>query len=372
MANVLEEKLQQIGGRLKSGPVGVFFRWWFTELGQAMPQSWRNKLQYALRRVTLRQTAGELQVGVDNNRRLEALEAFPTAQEASLQRQQIDDLLARNELSDAPRYLILELSTVLSKDLKLPLAAEPNLARVLTFEMDRQTPFKASDVYFDWVVTQRDTEHGQLHVRLYVVPRKDMDTAVKAATERGFRLSGVDLADGATTLGLNLLPPSQRARILNRKSRLNYLLGAAVVVLLASVMAMSLALRTHQISKLEDSIADLQDEARSVMRIKEQIADMGEAAGFLARRRAEAPLAIEVLADVTRIIPDDTYLDRLVISKSNVQMQGKSQNAQRLIELVNESPYFDDAAFRGSTRLDARTGLEIFEVNAQVMVGKTD
>ena len=47
-------------------------------------------------------------------------------------------------------------------------------------------------------------------------------------------------------------------------------------------------------------------------------------------------------------------------------MQGKSSNAQQLIELVNESPYMSAASFRGSTRLDARSGLEIFEINAQI------
>jgi hypothetical protein len=65
-------------------------------------------------------------------------------------------------------------------------------------------------------------------------------------------------------------------------------------------------------------------------------------------------------------LPDDTYLDRLVINNASVQMQGKSKNAQKLIELVNESTLLDGAAFRGSTRLDARSGLEIFEVNAEV------
>jgi len=110
----------------------------------------------------------------------------------------------------------------------------------------------------------------------------------------------------------------------------------------------------------------VQDEAREVARIRKQIEDASAAAGFLASRRGETPLAIEVLADVTRILPDDTYLDRLVIGPNSVQMQGKSQNAQQLIEKVNESPLLDAAAFRGSTRLDARTGLEIFEVNASL------
>jgi general secretion pathway protein L len=77
-------------------------------------------------------------------------------------------------------------------------------------------------------------------------------------------------------------------------------------------------------------------------------------------------MAIEVLADVTRLLPDDTYLDRLVIGPDSVQIQGKSRNAQQLIEKVNESGLLSAASFRGSTRLDARTGLEIFEINAAV------
>ena len=174
------------------------------------------------------------------------------------------------------------------------------------------------------------------------------------------------MRSGDQTLGLNLLPAEQRVRVINRKARINMALGAAVVVLLALVMAQSLYLRGHQVSELEAAIADVQGEARQVAAIRKRIEDTSEAAGFLAMRRAESPLAIELLADITRILPDDTFLDRLVIGKSSVQIQGKSQNAQQLIELVNESDLLSAAAFRGSTRLDARTGLEIFEISAQV------
>ena len=109
-----------------------------------------------------------------------------------------------------------------------------------------------------------------------------------------------------------------------------------------------------------------------VDRIRKQISGASEAAGFLATRRAESPLAVELLADITRILPDDTYLDRLVIGRNSVQLQGKSSNAQQLIERVNQSPYMSAAAFRGSTRLDARSGLEIFEINAQVSAAGGD
>jgi general secretion pathway protein L len=369
MFDLIIQKLQQLQGRVQAGPVGKFFKWWLAELKLAMPESWQEKLEHALRRVTVQLGEGELRVGVDENRKLTTLQAFQISQDSALQQQQVDDLLGNHDLAETPRYLLLERRAVLSKKISLPLAAEANLAQVLSFEMDRQTPFNASSVFFDWRVIDRDQSEGKIHIELFVVPRPEVQQSLEALQGTGFSISGVDITDEGNTLGLNLLPNALRARSVNVKGRLNWALGAAALVLLALVMAQSLYLRAHQVVELEEAIAEVQGEARQVMRIKEQIKDVSEAAGFLAMRRAESPLAIELVADVTSILPDDTYLDRLVIGKDTVQLQGKSQNAQRLIERVNESALLDDASFRGSTRLDARTGLEIFEVNARVTPG---
>jgi general secretion pathway protein L len=367
MALAFEQQLQQFRGRLRSGPVGKFVTWWLGELKLAMPAAWQQKLQHAMRRVTLALDGETLVVGVDENRRLSRFESLSLSRDAALQRQEVDDLLERNELLEAPRFILLDRDFALVKDLKLPLAAESNLAQVLSFEMDRQTPFRASNVYFDWQILERDGASGQLRLKLFVVPRPTADRVMRVLTDRGFALAGIDIRDGDRTLGLNLLPLEQRVRTTNRKARLNLVLGGACALLLAAVMAQSLALRSHQVEELEAAIADVQGEARQVAQIRKQIEDASAAAGFLASRRAESPLAIELLADVTRLLPDDTFLDRLVIGSTNVQMQGKSQNAQQLIEKVNESEMLDAAAFRGSTRLDARSGLEIFEVNARIV-----
>jgi general secretion pathway protein L len=351
---------------VQSGQIGKFLRWWLGELRQAMPAAWQEKLQHAMRRVILVPGPESLSVGVDENRRITELATFLLSRDATLQRHEIDDVLRRHDLVETPRFLLLDRAGVLVKELKLPLAAESNLAQVLSFEMDRQTPFRAANVYFDWKIVERDAPPGQLRLQLYVVPRSEVDEAVAALRNRNLAPAGVDIRESGQTLGLNLLPADQRVRTVNPRTRFNLALGAVCVALLVVVMAQSLYLRAHQISELEGAIEAVQDEAREVAQIRKQIEDASGAAGFLASRRGETPLAIEVLADVTRILPDDTYLDRLVIGPDSVQMQGKSQNAQQLIERVNESPLLDAAAFRGSTRLDARTGLEIFEVNASL------
>jgi len=371
MANAFENKLKDWRNHVQAGPVGKFFHWWLDELRQALPPAWQQKLQHALRRLTLRLDGESLSVGVDENRSLQALDTFSISQGVALQQQQINDLLVEHELLESPRFLLLDQEAVLRKEIMLPAAAESNLSQVLAFEMDRQTPFRAQDVYFDWKILERGGDSGQIRLEIFVVPRSEVDKTLHSLQLRKLSPAGIDILDGGKTMGLNLLPPEKRVRMVNSKARMNFALAGVAVILLALVMTQSLYLRAHQVSELEVAIAEVRDEARRVQRIKEQIGDSSEAATFLTVRRDASPLAIELLADITRILPNDTYLDRLVIGKTSVQLQGKSQNAQQLIERVNESELLDEASFRGSTRLDARSGLEIFEVNA-VISGVSD
>lgn len=372
MASALEQKLKQLQSRVRTGPVGTFFSWWVEELRLALPDRWQEKLHHTSRNLAIDLENGQAALYKDEDHALKAIGTLPDAQDSDLRRQQLNDLLAEHELEEAPNLLLLDSGSILAREVSLPLATEANLAQVLTFEMDRQTPFKASAVYFDWLVMERDTAAGQLRLMLYVVPRAEVDEAVKLLAGKGIELAGVDVRENGRTMGLNLMPEDVRHVVVNTRARMNYALGAAALVLLVAVMAFSLYLRDHQVSELESAIDEVRGEALQVDAVRKQIEGASEAAGFLAMRRAESPLAVELLADITRILPDDTYLDRLVIGRNTVQMQGKSRNAQQLIERVNESPYMSAAAFRGSTRLDARSGLEIFEINAQVTVAGGD
>ena len=336
LQNALLKQIRELRRRVQAGPVGSFFSWWIEELKLALPEPWREKLTHASRRLTVLLRDEAMELAVDENRSLRSVGRLALTAEPSLQRQQVEDLKRENDLEEAPVYLLLDAEKVLSREVSLPLATESNLAQVLSFEMDRQTPFKASAVYFDWEVLERGGSAGKLRLLMHVVPRAEIDKAIEKLSGRGVQLSGVDIRKGERTLGLNLLPEQQRYRIVNTRTRVNWGLGAAVAVLLVLAMGLSLSLRQHQVNELEAAIADVRGEAMQVDRIRKQIVSAAEAAGFLATRRAEVPLAVELLDDVTRLLPDDTYLDA--------------------------------ASFRGSTRLDVRSGLEIFEINAQVSV----
>lgn len=364
MAIALNNKIQYWGGRIQSSQVGAFFHWWTGQLKSLLPARWQQRLEYAQRRLTLKLDPDQLLIGMQESGSNQWFGSVPLGTEPSLQRQQIKGLLEQQDALEAPQFLFVDSAHVLRKELKLPAAASSNLMQVLAFEMDRQTPFRAADVYYTWKMLESEKESGQIRLELFVAPRKPVDAALDSLAARGLAVSGVDVLQGGAGIGLNLLPPEKRHRAMNPRTRLNIWLAGVTLVLLMLVMAESLSYRAGRVSELEAAIEEVQDEAKHVQQLKEQVVETGEAASFLTRHRAATPMAIEVLADVTSILPDDTYLDRMVINADGVLLQGKSRNAQQLIEVVNKSTVLENAEFRGSTRLDANTGLEIFEVSA--------
>lgn len=362
MAITLNNTIRNVRFRLTSGPAGQFFKWWGEELRNAMPTRFRERMQYARRKLLMRFSEGELIFSINDAQAIQSLDSIMLDQDPQLQQQQIRDLIQRHELVEVNRDMLLPEAVVLHTHVVMPLAAEANLRQALAYEMDRHTPFSAEEVFFSWHNLSRDREAGQLHFELYATPREAVEKQVEQLKRLGLTPSGVDVDTADGPLGINLLPEALRYHVINQQVRVNWAIAAVTVFLLIFVMAQSLWLREHQLETINEAIESVRAEALAVQQIRKQIDDASEAAGFLQSRKTENGYKVEMLAELSKILPQDTYLDRLSMHSGTTQMQGKSGNAQGLIELINDSSYFDNASFRGPTRLDNRSGKEIFDL----------
>src|SRR5262249_14801609 len=175
--------------------------------------------------------------------------------------------------------------------------------------MDRQTPFKADQVYFDYRVAAREPNARNLSITLIVVPRAPLDADLAKLSAGALRLDGVDCwRDGAGSgpLALNLLPAGRRPRRSNPRLRLNLGLAAAAVVLLVTVMLLSLANREAALAAMTTQVDKAQNAAKQVSALKKTLQDSISAANFLNRRKQETPLMVSLLADLSQRLPDDT------------------------------------------------------------------
>jgi general secretion pathway protein L len=364
MAFAINSTIENLRFRFVNGPAGQFFQWWGEELGNLLPAQFRARIQYARRRLLVQIDGEEIALSVADAGTIQSLDVFSSVQDPQLQQQRVRELLQLHELTEVNCDLLLSETDILRTDVVMPLAAEANLRQALAYEMDRHTPFQVEDVFYCWKITNRDREAGQLHFELIATPREPVESQIEVLSRLSIKPSGIDVKTPDGLLGINLLPFELRHRIVNRQARLNWAMAAVTCILLVFVMAQSLWLREHQIQNVEEAIEGVRAEAMAVQQIRKQIEDASEAAGFLQGRKIQNGYKVEVIAELTRILPGDTYLDRLSVHAETTQMQGKSDNAQALIELINNSPHFENASFRGPTRLDNRSGKEIFDLSA--------
>jgi general secretion pathway protein L len=252
----------------------------------------------------------------------------------------------------------------------LPAAAEDNLRQVLSFEMDRQTPFKADQIYFDSRVLGRDASGRNLNVELVLLPRAQLDQAIGALPPSAAgSIDGVDAwrADaGGRRLGINLLPQERRARRRDVRLPLNLGLAALAAILLIVNMNESLANRAAAVDAMRAEVEKSNNEARQVAALRKTLADSVAGANFLTDKKRNNPLTVALLDDLSRRLPEDTYLERLQIEGGKAQLQGQSKEAAKLIALIGASDCLANPSLQGQIQPDPRTGKERFQITADV------
>jgi general secretion pathway protein L len=364
MLELIQKPLRRLRQRYDKSGLAQFLSWWRTELLAALPPAWREWLAAERAVVTLMPMAEGWRVRRVRAGRIEAEEQVVADRDALA----LGSERMRPEQEQAPRQiLLLPPESTLRRRLTLPIAAEEHLASVLAFEMDRQTPFRADQIYFDHRIQKRDQTARTMLVELLAVPRSVLDGMLQRIGT--LQLDAADVASGQVPAGFNLLPLERRARRVDKRLRLNLILAASAVALLWLVMWQSLALREQALERLNEVQSVSSASAMQSAELKRQLRDAIEGANFLAKKKAEQAVTVDVLAEITRLIPDDTWLERLSFIGTQVQLQGQSARADKLIGILTESRCLAKPQFQGIIQPDGATGKERFSLAADLKTG---
>ncbi len=268
--------------------------------------------------------------------------------------------------TEKPRQRVLRFPPrqALIRTLSLPLAAEKNLRQVAGFEMDRLTPFTASQVYYDAAVLERQPAQRRLRVELTALPRAVVDPVLIQLRRHELPPDVLDVVGGRH--GLNLLPPEQRAR---RGRWGPWLRATAIGVSLLAVAAAALLPIWQQRQLLLATMAkvsQLQQTANQTLSLRDQLDQALEASRLLMQKKQALPPRVDVLLELTTILPDDTSVDRLQINGDTLQIIGQSARASALVGIVESSRLFGGASFVSPVTTDPRTGKERFVISARI------
>ena len=354
--------------------VGRFFTWWGGELAALVPAALRETLGRRPPLLVLEFTREEIRFSETRGKHTRELghvtlaELEPDPNPAAVAQ------VKRLSRKAAKTAILLPPQQALYKALTLPVMAAGDLRDALAFQIDRQTPFSPDNVYFDYRVGERDDNAKRLSIDLVVAPRPVVERAVKTARGLGFELSAVGVGgiNGADPFELNLLP---RALASRRRNLRPVVAIAAIIALLAggwTVAQAALDGRTTVADALTERVDLVRQRANKIQALKDERDALIVQNQFLSRRKARAPKPVLFLEELTRVLPDHTWLFHLQQDGTRLRLSGYTSDASSLIGLVGALPAFTDPKFGSPVTHDPRREKDRFNIVVELVTDTPD
>ena len=338
-----------------------FWTWWSGELFELLPGNMQNAIAQRRQKLYVEVVDDELLMSLGNHAAQQEVLRLP------VDTGDADD-------ADIPRdvqqtILLLPADKVLARNISLPVAAEENLREVLGFEMDLHTPFTASQVYYDYTVIGRDDSRQTLTVDLVYAPRDAVESLVEKVKSLGLQTDIVTCRrrDNNNLQPVNLLPEGmRRARRFDVKN-LNLALTALLAVLLVAAISIPIVQKNRAIEEIEAQLQAAAAEAREGSDLRQNLEKMADASRFLIEKKATKTLVVELIDEVSRLLPDHTWISRLDLANGELQLQGQSSASASLIATIESSPRFENARFRSPVVQIAGSDKDRFHISADIV-----
>ena len=344
------------------GMVHDFLNWWFGQLADLLPRRLRPSAP----------TAADATVIMPIGSAGQGIEAVAVGLRRSGKETLLGQFaLSNSGLAELPRVpgkpVVLRLGDgdVLGKTVILPLAAEREIDQALTFEMDRETPFRAEELYWNHRIIAADRQTGRLSLRLLLVPKANLASLLGLLGQAGIAPVRAEIADGpdaGSWLPLDGIDHSTD-RITNRLIK-----PAAICCFLLALAAIVTPFIRQSIAmtSLDQALSAGRKAAGEANSLRRDVARLSGSADLVGKDRVKVGQPLAVLAAATRVLPDDTYLTEMELRQRKLTMSGRSAAAARLISAVSVDSEFRNPAFAAPvTRIEA-LHQEIFTIIAEV------
>lgn len=342
--------------------VREFFSWWFGQLAELLPRRLRRSAPTAADATVITPITGPggglaaIAVGLRRNGKETLLGRFALGASGFAE-------LPRSAAK--PAVLRLGEAEVLGKTVTLPLAAEREVDQALAFEMDRETPFTVEELYWNHRIEATDRQNGRLSVRLLLIPKATLSPLLTFLGQIGIVPVRAEIGDGPDAG--SWLPLDGDGRPAHP--------GASRLVKPAAVCCAALALaaivtpfvrQSTAMASIDRELATGRAAAAEAESLRREIQRLSGSADLVEKERDKVGQPLAVLAALTRVMPDDTFLTEMELQQRKLTLSGRSAAAARLIGAFAIDNEFRNPAFAAPvTRIEA-LHQEIFTIITEV------
>lgn len=324
-----------------------FLSWWIARISELLPASWTKARGGPPDGIVVDMgSSDELSASVRRKGRQQAITLDIAAR-----------LAARRFV-----YLRPPPGAVLEKHHTVPTAPRRELDQLLRYEIARITPFTANDLFWRWDGRPKAADKSRTDVTLTLIPKDAMIPALRLLQTAGIRARFLETG------------PAERLRLLaiedetgRRTGQLLFRgLAWTCAALAAAALVLPVLLQELALHATNVAIDDLQPAIRQVEALRHGMTADGAEQKVLAQEMERTGDLLQILATVTDILPDDTYLTEFSLRDRQMMLGGRSAAAARLISALSANPTIRDAVFSAPViRVEGAT-TDVFSIRASV------
>ncbi|MFC3228224.1 PilN domain-containing protein [Marinibaculum pumilum] len=360
MAGAVDSLRQDLDDRARAA-----LAWWLGELRDLLPRRGGQAARQAPVALEFAGDAVRLRVHPSGGGRPVVAAIDPSAPDAAAAQVQA----ALRQCRRASGVTIeLQPDTVLETELNLPRAAERALRQILANQMERIVPLPPDEVEFAHAVLPRRGGGEHLRVRLTVATKATIAQALDLARRLRLRPERVVAGAGGGQ------PPAvlwrsdrdEAGRPLQRRLRDMLELGA--VGLLVAAFAFYVIRLDQQAESLQQLAADKGRLAQAAMKLARQRETTEAALAMLQKRRAE-PAPLQILNELTILVPENSWVSRVQVQGQKVEIVGVSPNVSKLVDSLNRDQLFANPKFLSPITGTEDGKAQRFDISMDIVTG---
>jgi general secretion pathway protein L len=251
------------------------------------------------------------------------------------------------------------------RQFQLPIAVLPHLDAAVALQLPKLLPLVASELLTDFEVTASDLTQKMASIDLAALKKAEVNAVRERLKAWGLRVASIHLGQpsgprhrfkfGGDGVFGHRLKLSRSVRVLAG--------GAAALSLACASVVATESYRSHV--SLERAKAETRAPAAAALAHRQALLGRLEPLAALAQLEA-APSATALMADLTMLVPQNTWLTTFELKDRHVRLVGVSPNSGNVVKLISSSLLLSDVALRSSMSLGIGTGLDRFELTADL------
>jgi general secretion pathway protein L len=272
--------------------------------------------------------------------------------------------------------LVIPKAWTIVKTAEFPLTVKENLSDVVSYELDRLTPLSPERAFYDFRILAED--ENRIRIMLAAMKAETLQPYLEALRGKGIAVGRVvidpsvpgtpspDLRSQSAVAGeMNLLDKGMH-KPPKTPMALTIVLLSVLVALGLFWLVSPLRIAEKRVEIIDREIALRRDEVKKIEALKKDLEGVEKEIAAIETFKTSRPVTLNLLKEMTRVLPMNTWLSRIRFTESTVEIEGYAASTTEILPKLEASRHFKKVEFASPTSRDVRLNADRFTIKMEI------